>query len=431
MIRTLRRLPLLLLVALLLTPADAAAQEQSAGALRVFLDCDFHCDFDFVRTEIDFVDWVRDRADAQVHVIGTAQSTGSGGRAYELTFIGLQEHRASTDTLTFSTPPSTTGDEVRRLLTHRLKLGLVPFLSGSALASRLEVTVAADTDTTTAAAGTDEDPWNSWIFNVSANGFGNGESSFSGMNVFGSVSANRVTPIWKIRLSANNRYNENQFTLTDSTEIVSIQRSYGANSLVVRSLGPNLSAGLQASASSATFGNNDLTLRFAPAVEYNLFPYAEATRRQLVALYTLGVSRVQYEELTIYDKLDETLLRHTLTVALGLRQQWGSVNVSAEGAQYLHDLERRRAIISGSTDVRLVKGLSFNLGGNFEWISDQLSLPKAEASDDEVLLRQRQLATDFSYFLHFGIRYSFGSRDNNVVNPRFDGTSGGSGVIFF
>lgn len=411
--------------------APGLLEAQAPERLRVYLDCSFHCDFDFVRTEIDFVDWVRDRADAHVHVLGTSQATGSGGRSYEVTFIGLQEYRTQVDTLSFTTPPASTSDEVRRLLTQRLKLGLVPFLSGSDLADRLQVTMTADSDTTTDDGAPARDPWNSWIFNISANGFGQGESSFTGMNVFGNVSANRITPAWKVRLSANNRYSEDSFTLSDSTEVTSIQRSYGANSLIVRSLGPRMSAGVQASASSATFGNNDLTLRLAPAIEYNLYPYSESTRRQLTALYTVGVNRVRYEEETIYGKLDETLLRHTLTLALGLRQQWGSINMSAEGAQYLHDLDRRRAIISGSTDLRIFKGLSFNLGGNFEWISDQLSLPKADASDDEVLLRRRQLATNFSYFMHFGIRYSFGSRSNNVVNPRFDGSSGGSGIIFF
>jgi hypothetical protein len=421
----------LLLASLLLLPGRLMAQTDNTGPLRVFLDCSFYCDFDFVRTEIDFVDWVRDRADAHVHVLGTAQPTGSGGRSHELTFIGLQQYAGRRDTLSFNTPPAATRDETRRLLTQRLKLGIVPFLGSSELADRLQITLEADADTTPRVSATEDDAWRNWIFNVSANGFGNGEASFSGFNVFGSVSANRITPAWKIRLSANNRYSEDSYTLTDSTEITSIQRSYGANSLIVRSLGPNLSAGVQASASSATFGNNDLTLRFAPAVEYNLFPYSESTRRQLTALYTVGVNRVRYEEETIYDKLDETLVRHTLTLALGLRQQWGSINVSAEGAQYVHDLDRRRAVLSGSTDLRIFKGLSFNIGGNFEWISDQLSLPKADASDDEVLLRQRQLATDFGYFMHFGIRYSFGTRSNNVVNPRFDGTSGGSGMIFF
>ena len=36
---------------------------QDINARRVFLDCQF-CDDDFVRREVTFVDWVRDRADA-------------------------------------------------------------------------------------------------------------------------------------------------------------------------------------------------------------------------------------------------------------------------------------------------------------------------------------------------------------------------------
>lgn len=36
-----------------------------------------------------------------------------------------------------------------------------------------------------------------------------------------------------------------------------------------------------------------------------------------------------------------------------------------------------------------------------------------------MLLRQRQLATGFQYFMGFGVTYRFGSIYNNVVNPRF------------
>ena len=45
-------------------------------------------DIDFVRREVTFVDWVRDRADADVHVLVTSQRTASGGgRAYQLAFL--------------------------------------------------------------------------------------------------------------------------------------------------------------------------------------------------------------------------------------------------------------------------------------------------------------------------------------------------------
>ena len=52
------------------------------------------------------------------------------------------------------------------------------------------------------------------------------------------------------------------------------------------------------------------------------------------------------------------------------------------------------------------------------WIRDQLYLPRGVASNEEVLVRQRQLATSYSYQVYASISYSFGSIFNNVVNPR-------------
>ena len=46
------------------------------------------------------------------------------------------------------------------------------------------------------------------------------------------------------------------------------------------------------------------------------------------------------------------------------------------------------------------------------------------ATTEEVLLRQRQLATGYQYFVNFGVSYSFGSILNNIVNPRFGGGGG-------
>jgi hypothetical protein len=86
--------PVVLLVCALL-PAPLAARQATpepppaAEATRVFLDCNTFCDFDHIRREITYVNWVRDRADADVHLIITSQNTG-GGREYVLRFIGLR-----------------------------------------------------------------------------------------------------------------------------------------------------------------------------------------------------------------------------------------------------------------------------------------------------------------------------------------------------
>jgi hypothetical protein len=51
-------------------------------------------------------------------------------------------------------------------------------------------------------------------------------------------------------------------------------------------------------------------------------------------------------------------------------------------------------------------------------VRDQLSLAKAVASDAEILLRLRQLATSYTYGGSLSLSYTFGSLFNNVVNPR-------------
>ena len=60
---------------------------------------------------------------------------------------------------------------------------------------------------------------------------------------------------------------------------------------------------------------------------------------------------------------------------------------------------------------------------------DQLYLPRAGATPEEILVRQQQLATTYRYSINFGLSYSFGSIFNNVVNPRFG--SGGGEIFFF
>ena len=60
----------------------------AAALLRIFLDCN-RCDGEYMRQEITFVDYMRDRRDADVHVLVTTQETGGGGTEYTLKFIGL------------------------------------------------------------------------------------------------------------------------------------------------------------------------------------------------------------------------------------------------------------------------------------------------------------------------------------------------------
>ena len=64
-----------------LTTASAAQDTNATqnGTLRVFLDCNFcRRNLSHFRREVSFVNYVRDRQDAAVHILGTRQSAGAG-----------------------------------------------------------------------------------------------------------------------------------------------------------------------------------------------------------------------------------------------------------------------------------------------------------------------------------------------------------------
>ena len=123
---------------------------------------------------------------------------------------------------------------------------------------------------------------------------------------------------------------------------------------------------------------------------------------------------------TIYNKLNEKLFSESLGIAYKTIQKWGNINIYISGQHYFHDFSKNSLNTSVSAEIRIVKGLSFNIYGSYSFIRNQLSLPKSGANQQDVLLKQKELATNFNYYFSFGLSYTFGSIYNNVVNPRFN-----------
>lgn len=404
----------------------AAARSDASAKLRLYLDCNF-CDFDFMRTEVTFVDYVRNRQDADVHILVTRQETGGGGSEFTLTFMGQRRLAAISDTLRYVAPPAVTSDELRRGLARVIKIGLLRYVSHGDL-SRFDVSYQAPS-AAASAAGAKKDPWNYWVFRTTANGFGSGEKANNFVSLNGSVNANRVTEVWKTNLTFYGNYGQSRFELGDGTNFNTYSHSYGLSDLIVKSLGGHWSAGQQAAWTSSTFLNQKRAIRFAPAIEYNFFPYSESTRRLLTLRYGPGINWFSYKDTTIYDRVNEVRGDQTLIASLDLKQPWGTISSSIEGAMYMHDTNKRHLIFFNSLDLRLFKGFSLFFFGQASLLHDQLYLPRGDLSDADRLLRLRQLETSYTYFMNFGLSYSFGSIFNNVVNPRFGGSSGGFTII--
>ncbi len=124
--------------------------------------------------------------------------------------------------------------------------------------------------------------------------------------------------------------------------------------------------------------------------------------------------------MTIYEKLRETLLRHSLTMNLELLQPWGNANAMVRFGHFLSDLALNRLDVSASLSVRLFRGLSFWAGGSYAAIHDQIALAMEGATLDQILLLRKDQATTYSFSANVGLNFTFGSMFSNVVNPRFE-----------
>lgn len=211
---------------------------------------------------------------------------------------------------------------------------------------------------------------------------------------------------------------KSRFTYED-IEVETETKTWRAGSLVVRSLGNHWSVGGWVQADSSTYSNVDHSFRIAPAVEYNVFPYSQATRKELRFLYRLSYVSSRYFEETIYDKLADRLWSQSLNVTLDVRQPWGSASASVVGSHYFHDFGKNRITLYGSLSLRVWKGFSFYVSGDYAMVHDQLSIVKGDLTDEEIFLRLRELSTTYSYYVSVGISYSFGSSLSRAVNPRF------------
>lgn len=399
-------------ISFVLPQEKSNADQLKKSAPKVFIDCEY-CDMEYIKTEIPFVNYVRERKEAQVHVLITTQRTGAGGIEYTITFMGQREFEGMEDVLKFISKKTDTEDEIRRGLVKTLKMGLMRYVSRTPIAELLNISMEEKLEPTAV-----EDKWNFWVFSLNGRSFLSGEKLANFYSVWGNFSANRVTPELKIKIGLSTSLNRDYF-LVDDEEIKSYSRSHSFNVMIVKSINEHWSIGGWFQMRSSTYDNIKISFSPAPAIEFNIFPYSQSTRRQLRVLYLIGFPSVKYREETIYDKISERLVKEALAITLELKEKWGSISTTLEGSHYFHDFKKNRLQLSTDLSLRIFKGLSLNVYGRYSAIHDQLSLPKAGASLEEILLKRRMLETTYNYWASVGLSYTFGSIYSNVVNPRF------------
>ena len=383
----------------------------------IFLDCQMNCNFNYVREQITFVNYMQNRQEADIYILATRQRTGAGGDEVQLLFQGNNSFELILDTLTYYIDPNATESIERDQFIKAVKKGLLPFLIESEIFDQLEYSIS-DIENTSED-NKDNDLWNYWVFNLGGNGWINGEQSYKRLDLSTRLSADRITNDNKFVFSGWYNFQENTFILSDQEEYTSILRSYNLYSEYVHSINDHWSMGGVLRSGSSTFGNTDLSTAIRGAIEYNIYPYKEAQTRRFSFFYSIGPEFYDYTEKTIYGKENEWTLRHSLTIQYAQTQKWGEIDLFFGYQQYFHDLNLYNAYLNPNIEWQIYKGLSLNFGGFFSFVTDRINIAQSEISDEDILLQIKQLDTDFTYHSYVGLNYRFGSKFNNFVNPRF------------
>ncbi len=413
-------------------PAEAQLGNSgnTGGAPTVFLDCQgwvMGCDRSHLRTEITFVNWARDRADSDVHLIITSQATGAGGNRYTLDFIGLGEMERLSDELTYTSSGTDVMAEVRDGLTQAIRLGLMRFAVERGLGTDFALEFHGDPDSRGnggeegdgGGSGAAYDPWNYWIFEVGISGDMDLRETQTDSRFRPTFEADRVTEAWKLNFSTRLDFRRDRRQLADGTEVRDDRDDWRVSALVVRSVTDHVSIGVDAGARSSVDENRHARVRMAPAVEYNYYPYQEANRRQLIAHYAPGMEHSNYMEETAFGVLQETLPVHRLGLQYRAREEWGDAGVGMDFSQYLHDAELYSMGLGGHLNYRIVRGLSLNIQGSAAWVNDEIHTPATAISDEDILLGRQSLPSGYRYEASLGVSYQWGSSFSNVVNQRF------------
>lgn len=427
---------LLAMSAIIILPVHAQQNSEEEEPLRedainIFIDGQ-GLDMNYVREQIPYGNFVRDTRDADVYVKETRQTTGSGGSTYTYVFEGQGEFVNMNDTITYSSNPDETFDVIRESRTNMLKLGLIRYVARTPLYNEVMITAVRGSQRPAVEV---VDKWNNWVFEMRTRPQYSSEDRRKSFSMNNSFEAIKVTPDIKIE-SRINQSLSNQKNITGRGDtITSSRKSLSFNNLVVFSLGDHFSAGGRFGYSRSTYSNYDARYEISPTIEYNFYPYFESTHRQLRADLGVEFSYSNYTDTTVFLKTEEMLAELSLDIAYRVQEKWGYANFSVESSTYLHDFSKNRFEVSGSINYRITRGLSVNFSASYAWIKNQLSLPKGDASVEEILLGIVQLPTTNRLSYGASLSYTFGSIYNNVVNPRFgsggSGFNGGGGRSFF
>jgi hypothetical protein len=377
--------------------------------LKAYLDC--RCDQNYLKQQTSFLEHVRDQnlADIEIFILDVRNPTGT--RTFEIKVDGNNEYQEISSSTFVSGYANDTSSTLRDKLLNKLKLALIPFLDKASY--NIKVDVDSNFDDLTV----NDDKWKNWVFELSGSYNDDKEESRKTNRYELEFEIDKLTPEWRIGMEIKRNESNGKFFSNDKV-YTSNRKTTSISGRVVRSISDHFSAGIFSSAYQNTYENIDFNRYIAPAIEYSFYPYKDVLSKEITLAYRIGIGKRNYIEKTIYGYEKQKLSSQTLSLNIRFRQKWGNISSYLNATQFLNDGTKKRFSLRSDLDLRVFEGLAIRFSGNVNLIREQYSLAAVSTSIEELLLQQRQIATDYRTNFSVGLSYTFGSIYNSVINTR-------------
>ena len=377
--------------------------------LKAYLDC--RCDQNYLKQQTSFLEHVRDQnlADIEIFILDVRNPTGT--RTFEIKVDGNNEYQEISSSTFVSGYANDTSSTLRDKLLNKLKLALIPFLDKASY--NIKVDVDSNFDDLTV----NDDKWKNWVFELSGSYNDDKEESRKTNRYELEFEIDKLTPEWRIGMEIKRNESNGKFFSNDKV-YTSNRKTTSISGRVVRSISDHFSAGIFSSAYQNTYENIDFNRYIAPAIEYSFYPYKDVLSKEITLAYRIGIGKRNYIEKTIYGYEKQKLSSQTLSLNIRFRQKWGNISSYLNATQFLNDGTKKRFSLRSDLDLRVFEGLAVRFSGNVNLIREQYSLAAVSTSIEELLLQQRQIATDYRTNFSVGLSYTFGSIYNSVINTR-------------
>ena len=202
------------------------------NSIKLFLKCS--CDSNYIRDQINYIDYVRDQEDANIILEVYGDPNGNRGK-YSIYFIGKNNFIGMDDKLSFESHPKMTNDEIRSGLKDKIQRGILKYLVKTTDINDLNISITKPESKISDSDSLIVDKWKNWIFEISASGYYEKESSRKVNDFNGRFEVNRYTEDWRIETTLRFFKRIEEF-LSETNNFKSSRVYKGAYGKIVRSI---------------------------------------------------------------------------------------------------------------------------------------------------------------------------------------------------